>query len=166
MAKTDYRSLMDKPYLGAWDIPDDHDLIGTIDYVRQEEVKGESGRTDDCMVIHFTDLKKPMICNITNGKSIAKVAGSRFIEDWHGVRIALYEKEVPFGKEMRDAIRVREYAPKLPDQVKCADCGKVITDHGALKAGALAEGTKETYGRPLCYECAEKAKQAKEHEEL
>ena len=166
MAKTDYRSLMDKPYLGAWDIPEDADLILTIDRVVQEEVKGESGRSDDCMVIHFTDAKKPMICNITNGKAISKVAGSKYIEDWKGVRIALYAKEVPFGREMRDAIRVREYAPKLPEKVVCADCGKVIEDHGALKAGALAEGTKATYGRPLCYECAEKAKKSKESEEL
>ena len=166
MAKTDYRSLMDKPYLGAWDIPEGGDLIVTIDFVAQEEVKGESGRSDDCMVIHFTDAKKPMICNTTNGKSISKVAGSKFIEDWHGVRIALYAKEVPFGREMRDAIRVREHAPKTQGEVKCADCGKVIVDHGSIKAGALVEGTKTTYGRPLCYECAEKAKKDKEREEL
>lgn len=166
MAKTDYRKLMDKPYLGAWDIPEDNDLILTIESVAQEEVKGESGRSEDCMVIHFKEAKKPMICNITNAKAISKVAGSKYIEDWSGVRIALYPKEVQFGREMRDAIRVREYAPKLPESVKCADCGKVITDHGALKAGALAEGTKATYGRPLCFECAEKAKKSKENKEL
>lgn len=29
--KGDYRKFMDKSYLGAWDVPDDGDLILTID---------------------------------------------------------------------------------------------------------------------------------------
>ena len=157
MAKTDFRKLMDKPYLGAWDIPENNDLVVTIDRVAQEEVKGESGRTDMCMVIHFKETKKPMICNITNAKNIAKIAGSKFIEDWSGVRIALYATEVQFGRSMVDAIRVREYAPKLPEKVVCADCGKEIVAHDKYTAKAIAESTRGKFGRPLCYECGEKA---------
>ena len=158
MSKTDYRKLMDKPYLGAWDIPENDDLVLTIKNVAQEEVKGESGRSDDCMVIRFEEVKKPMICNITNGKSISKVAGSKYIEDWRGVRIALYAKEVPFGREMRDAIRVREYAPKLPEKLVCADCGKEIVANGDYSAKAIAESSRGQFGRTLCFDCAKKAK--------
>ena len=159
MSKTDYRKLMDKPYLGAWDIPENSDLVLTIKSVAQEEVKGESGRSDECMVIRFEDAKKPMICNITNAKVISKIANSKYVEEWAGVRIALYATEVQFGRSMVDAIRVREYAPKLPEKVKCADCGKEIVAHGTHTAKAIAEGTRGTYGRPLCWECSEKAKE-------
>lgn len=158
MSKTDYRKLMDKPYLGAWDIPEKDDLILTIDKVAQEEVKGESGRTDSCMVIHFNEDSKPMICNITNAKVISKIANSKYIEEWTGVRIALYATEVQFGRNMVDAIRVREYAPKLPEKVKCVDCGKEIEGHGPISAKQIAEGTRGTYGRPLCWDCSQKAK--------
>ena len=44
---------------------------------------------------------------------------------------------------------------------KCADCGKAITNHGKMSAQAIADGTVKTYGRALCYSCAEKAAAAK-----
>lgn len=44
---------------------------------------------------------------------------------------------------------------------KCADYGKAITNHGKMSAQAIADGTVKTYGRALCYSCAEKAAAAK-----
>lgn len=44
---------------------------------------------------------------------------------------------------------------------KCADCGKAITNHGKMSAQAIADGTVKTYGRALCYGCAEKAAAAR-----
>ena len=151
---------MDKPYLGAWDIPENEDLVLTIKDVTQEQVMNESRKTEECMIIKFNEVTKPMIVNVTNARAIAKVAKSKFIEDWHGVRIALYTALVSAFGETRDAIRVRDFAPKLPDKVICADCGKEIQARGGVSAHALAEGTRGTYGRPLCWDCAEKAKKA------
>lgn len=162
MAKTDYRELMDKPYLGAWDIPEDNDLIVTIKSAGKEKVVGEGGRSDECLVLHFSDAPKPMICNATNAASISKVANSTYIEDWVDVRIALYSKEVEFKHEMRDAIRVRDYAPRLPEKVICADCGKEITAHDKYSAKSIAESSRGQFGRPLCFDCAKKAKEAQE----
>lgn len=50
-----------------------------------------------------------------------------------------------------------------PDRIipKCADCGKPITNHGKMSAQAIADGTVKTYGRALCYGCAEKAAAAR-----
>ena len=159
--KTDYRTLMDKPYLGAWDMPDDRDLVVTIAKVTREEVVGDGGRTDDCMVIYFSDTEKPMICNATNAATISALANSKYIEDWIGMQVALYRKDkVKFGKELRDGIRVREYLPKLPDKIMCADCGKEIVAHDKYSARAIAESTRGKFGRPLCWECGEKAKNA------
>lgn len=53
-------------------------------------------------------------------------------------------------------------APKKTDEaIKCADCGKAITNHGKMSAQAIADGTVKTYGRALCYGCAEKAAAAR-----
>lgn len=159
MSKTDYRKLMNKDYLGAWDAAE-ADLILTIESVAKETVKGEGGKEDECMVIHFSEKDtKPMVCNVTNAQRIAKIANSKYVEDWKGVRIALYaEPNIKVGKVYKDGLRVREYAPKLPDKVMCADCGKEIQAHGPVSAKQIAEGTRGTYGRPLCWDCSQKAK--------
>lgn len=163
MDKTDYRTLMDKPYLGAWDIPEGGELTLEIDRCGTDKVMNESHKEDEKLLIYFKDAKKPMICNVTNAKAISKVAGSTYIEDWQGVRIILYTSEVSAFGETRDAIRVRPYAPKLSDaEIKCAECGKTITDHGKYKAKAIAESSKGTYGKPLCWDCANKAKEEAE----
>ena len=39
----DYRKFMDKNYLGAWDVPDEGDLILTIDRAARDDVKNERG---------------------------------------------------------------------------------------------------------------------------
>ena len=151
---------MDKPYLGAWDIPENGDLVLTIKSVGKEEVMNESRKKEDVMVLNFTDAKKPMICNVTNAKAISKVAGSTYIEDWPGVRISLYSAEVSAFGETRDAIRVREVAPKLPDKLVCSGCGKAITDQNGYSAATIAEQSRGAYGKILCWECSKKAKEA------
>lgn len=163
MNKTDYRKLMDKPYLGAWDIPENGELVLTIKNVTTDKVMNESRKEEEKMLIQFSDAKKPMICNVTNAKAISKVAGSTYIEDWTGVRIILYATEVSAFGDTRDAIRVKPYAPKLDEaNLKCADCGKTITDHDKYSARSIAESSRGTYGRTLCWECAQKAKKKEE----
>lgn len=161
MNKTDYRKLMDKPYLGAWDIPENGELVLTIKSVTTDKVMNESRKEEEKMLIEFSDAKKPMICNVTNAKAISKVAGSTYIEDWAGVRIILYATEVSAFGDTRDAIRVRPYPPKIDtSNLVCADCGKKITDHGKYSASSIAESSRGTYGRTLCWDCAQKAKDA------
>lgn len=160
MSKTDYRKLMDKPYLGAWDIPENGELVLTIKSVSTDKVMNESRKEEEKMLISFSDAKKPMICNVTNAKAISKATGSTFIEDWTGARIILYATEVSAFGDTRDAIRVRPYAPKLDaTNLVCADCGKPISDHGKFSATNIAESSRGTYGRTLCWDCAQKAKE-------
>lgn len=162
MEKTDYRKLMAKEYLGVWDIPENSDLTVTIASIKKETIKTAHG-DDDVMMIRFSDFDRPWICNVTNAKTIKKVANSRFIEDWVGVRIALYvDDNVKFKGEIVEGVRVREYAPKLPEKIICADCGKEITAHGKYSAKSIAESSRGQFGRTLCFECAGKAKEAQE----
>lgn len=159
MNKTDYRELMDKQYLGAWDVPQSSDLVLTIKKVSEETVVGEGGKKDKCMVIEFDDADKPMICNATNAKMIAKLTHSKYVEDWTGVKIALYVKEnIPVGKELKDGLRVREYLPKIQGKLVCAVCGKPVTEQSGYSAETIAERSRGAYGKIMCWDCAEKAK--------
>ena len=161
MSETDYRELMGKTYLGAWDLSDNKDLILTINRVEGGNVENEQHETAERPLIYFNEIEKPMVCNNINGETISKIAGTRIIEKWKGVRIALYpdHKVKAFGK-LHDAIRVRPYAPKLDaTNLVCADCGKPISDHGKFSATNIAESSRGTYGRTLCWDCAQKAKE-------
>ena len=155
----DPRSIM-KPYLGHWDVPEDGDLILTIDELRQEDVKNQHG-TENKPVLHFMEPNtKPMILNMTNVKAIAKALGNGRAKYWHGKKIALYE-----AKEDRSddglALRVRTFAPKQ-DELICEECGAVIEDvtidGKKYKGRVIAENAKTKFGRYLCYDCAQKAK--------
>ena len=76
----DFRKYMDKNFLGAWDIPDDGDLIITIDHCEVNEVKNERG-TERKLVLHFVEDYKPMILNTVNSTTISEVYGSKHVED-------------------------------------------------------------------------------------
>lgn len=157
-----YKSFLDKAWLGEWDLPEDDDLIVTIDYVDREEVQNERG-TEQRLTIHFKDGYKPMICNTTNAGTIASVTGSERVERWEGKKIQLYRESVrAFGKTTM-AIRVRPFAPKQ-DEYICEECGAIITDSGKFKAKNIAISSKNQFGRVLCMECGKAAKEALEAE--
>lgn len=157
----DLRQVL-KPYLGHWDIPEDGDLVLTIDKVYEEEIKNQHG-TEIKPVMYFQEPNaKPMIINKTNNDSITKVLGKRTkTNNWNGKKIALYEAREPKSADGL-ALRVRDYAPKT-DELYCEECGTLITDHEAdgktYKAKAIANNAFTKFGRYLCFECATKAAQ-------
>src|SRR3546814_10041496 len=52
---------------------------------------------------------KPMILNATNSKTMAKLTGSPYIEDWGDTRITVYvERGIKFGRDTVDGLRVME----------------------------------------------------------
>lgn len=69
------------------------------------------------------------------------------------------------AEELLGALAAQEAeAPKAepvpapaPVVAKCADCGKDIAPHGKYTPESIAKKTHKTYGRMLCWECAEKA---------
>jgi hypothetical protein len=56
-----------------------------------------------------------MILNATNQKTMTKLFGSPFIEDWAGQKMTLYVARIRAFGETVDALRVRETKPKLPE---------------------------------------------------
>jgi hypothetical protein len=112
-AKTHWKSYHNYEYLGAYSLENGEDLELTISNVKQEMVKGQSGRDESCMVIYFEEQDKGMICNKTNAKTIQSVHGTPYIEEWTGKRVLLGTEKVSAFGETTDALRIRAFKPKV-----------------------------------------------------
>ncbi len=152
MEKTHWKKLNNPDYLGAYALNPGEDMILTIKSAGKETFTGTSGKKEEGILIHFVENVKPMICNATNAKTISKVAGSPYVEDWNGVRISLYSQEVSAFGETVDALRVRSYAPK--EELYCGDCGSEIKATSGKSPRQIAASTKSKYGIQLCSDCA------------
>jgi hypothetical protein len=113
--KTHWKKLANPDYLGASALNPGDDLVVTIKMVRNESITGADRKKEECIVAYFEGDVKPMIVNATNAKSITKLLGSAYIEDWQGKSIQLYAAKVNAFGEQVEALRVR---PKLPQLTK------------------------------------------------
>lgn len=154
----DYRKFMDKNYLGSWDVPDDEDLILTIDHAARDDVKNERG-SERKLTLHFVEDYKPMILNATNSKAISAAHGSTKVEDWAGKKIAIYTTKVTAFGGTTDALRIRTTAPRDTD-VFCEDCGQKITPRDGYSVNKIVTLSRAKYGADLCWDCAAKRKEA------
>ena len=154
----DYRKFMDKNFLGSWDVPDGGDLILTIDHAERNEVQNQKGK-DVKLTIHFVEDFKPMILNKTNSDRISKAVGSKKVEDWKGKAISIYVETVSAFGGTTDALRIRDYAPKVEKAV-CEECGKEIKAIDGYSVNQIVMLNKERYGQALCVDCAKKRKDA------
>lgn len=160
MGKIHWKLLQNPDFLGAYALEPGEDLIVTIDNSRKEQFTGTGGKKDEGLVIHFKEKDiKPMICNATNAKTITKIVGSPYIEDWSGSKIQLYSAEVSAFGETVDALRVRPFPPKT-EEYSCKDCGATIEPYKNYTARQMAERSKTKFGRYLCMDCATAASEA------
>lgn len=165
--KTHWKKLHNPDYIGAYALEEGKDLIVTIKKVQLESVHNVSNnRKEDCVVIHFVENVKPMICNSTNSKIIQKIHKTPYIEEWEGKKKQLYIAKIKAFGEYVEALRVREYIPKQKNKtdvkLDCEECKGKITALNSLSAEAVASHTKKTYGKFLCSECATKLKKQME----
>ena len=152
-------------FLGSWDLYDmpGQEITVTIKNITDEEVIN-NGKSEGCTVAHFVENVKPMILNLTNKKTLAKLYKTKETSNLAGKRITIgYEKVKAFGK-VTDALRIKNVTPSAPTVVapKCADCGGDITAAFGMAPDAVAAYTTKGYGRQLCAECAKKAKASQE----
>ena len=156
----DYRKYLDKNYLGAWDIPEDGDLILTIDHAERNEIQNERGK-EKKSVLYFVEDYKPLILNKVNPESISKALGSAKFEDWEGKKIALYSEKVSAFGGTKDAVRIRPYPPKVTD-VFCEDCGQLVTAHDGYSVNKIVTRSQALFGKNYCWDCSIKHKEAGE----
>ena len=105
--KTHWKQLVNPDYIGAYALAPNEEKTLTIKSVTREKVTGAGGKKQECTVIYFTENVKPMICNRTNAKTITKVCGTPYIEEWSGKKIVLYVEAVDAFGETVEALRVK-----------------------------------------------------------
>ena len=154
-------------YLGSWDLYDvpSQEITVTIKNIVDEQVIN-NGQKEGCTVAYFEENCKPMILNLTNKKTLAKLYKTKDSAKLVGKRITVgYEKVKAFGK-ISDALRIKNIVPSAPAVAapKCADCGCDIAAAFGMAPDVMAAYTTKNYGRQLCADCAKKAKAAQEAE--
>lgn len=154
MNKTHWKKWNNPDYLGSYAFQPGEEKTVTIKEVKREMVQNQSGK-EECTVAHFVEDVKPLILNTTNCKTISKVWGSPYVEDWAGRKITLKVKKISAFGEMVDAVRVSNERP-AEESIICEACGKVITSASGRSAKEIATATKTKYGKALCIECARK----------
>lgn len=156
--KTPWKKLQNKDYLGEYDFLPGEEKTVTIDIITTAEVTGDGGKKSEKPIMRFREAVKPLIVNTTNFKRLQKLFGSKYIEDWVGKQITLYpDPDVTFGREVVGGVRVKT---ELPRSAVCLDCGAVISGSGKFTAAQIAAAAQKRFGRALCLECVEQAKEA------
>lgn len=110
--KTHWKKNFNYDYMGAYSLPDGKDVVVTIKETKKEMVIGANGKKEECFVCYFTDSDKPMILNRTNCRTIEKLYGTAFIEDWPGNKIQLYAASVKAFGDVTEALRIRDFKPQ------------------------------------------------------
>ncbi len=111
--KTHWKKVFNKDYLGSHDLDEGKDLVVTINHIEIREIKDSSGKPEKRNVAIFGGNIKPMVLNVTNCKTIKAFSGSNYIEEWKGIAITIYSKQIKaFGEEM-EALRIRDKQPNI-----------------------------------------------------
>ena len=161
---THWKKLTNTEYLGSYALQPGEELIVTIKDFKQDNVVGMNGSKELKTVVTFVENVKPMVLNRTNAKTITKLFGTHYMEQWKGRQIQIFvENGIKAFGEIVDGIRVRPFLPKV-DKPICEECGKELVPINGRSPQALAQYTQKNYHKVLCSECAMKAKAAKEAE--
>lgn len=155
--KTHWKKLTNPNYLGDYSIPEGQDLIARIDYVAKETINDPTGKKKEAVVAHFSDGNKPMVLNKTNLKTMSRIFGTSYIEDWRGRSIQIFfDPNVRFGRDKVGGLRIRSFIPQQQRaSLVCSDCGKPIEPAYGKDAAWLSKYTHQKYGKELCAACAE-----------
>ena len=154
--KTHWKKWTNPNYMGSYAFQPGEERTLTIKEVKRELVYNPSGSgKEECTVAYFVEDEKPLILNATNCKTIAKVWGTPFVEDWKDRKITLKVKKISAFGEMVDAVRVANERP-ADEAIICECCGKPILSASGRTAKEIATATKSKYGKTICIECARK----------
>lgn len=128
---TDYRTMYDKDYIGAWDFQGD--TVVTIMDVQSKKIKNvQTNKEDRKPIITLEGYDKRWVCNLTNGAIIAQMYGSH-VEKWRGKSVTIFPTQTQAFGRMQDCIRVR---PSVPDvATKKVDNGQPLFDLDGSEAG-------------------------------
>lgn len=166
-----WKKAFNPNYFGGWCFDEGKDMVLTIADVKEELVTGEKGAQEMCLVVHWKEPgAKPLICNKTNGESIAKLVGSDYIDKWVDTPVQLYfDPSVKFGRERVGGVRIRPTKPTIKEKpILCTVCGKAVSAaeiNGVMTAPArIAAAAQKRFGRVMCWDCVQAQNQSAEGE--
>ena len=107
---THWKAAFPSDYFGHQHLPDGNDLVVGIKSVGQETVQSARGR-EQKLVAHITADPEKWIRNKTNAKTIEKVLGTGYIDEWVGKKLQLYRDKTSSPEGLVDCVRVREFPP-------------------------------------------------------
>lgn len=137
MEKTHWKKQFNYDYLGSYSLADGKEVVLTMAATKKELVTGGDGKKQECFICYFkekADWIKPMILNRTNCKTIEKMYGTPYIEDWAGKQITIYiQSGIKAFGDVVDALRIRKEKPKPPVLTKTHNAYGSVVDF--LKSG-------------------------------
>lgn len=149
-------------YLGSWDLEElpNKEVTLIIAKIVDEPVV-TNGKEEICTVCYWTDKAyKPMIWNVTNKKTVAKLYRTKDTEKLAGKAVTIGIDEVRAFSGVHDALRIRKRIPKIEAAEKCADCGNDVQAAMGKSAEYIVAYTKKQFnGACLCFDCAMKRKE-------
>lgn len=111
-----WKNFLDKDYLGSHNLEKGEEMLLTIAKFEGEEmVQVQGGKKDEKapkQVLYFKEDAPKMILNITNGNMLAQLYGSH-PEQWIGKQIQVYAASVKAFGKTQDALRIRDFVPKI-----------------------------------------------------
>lgn len=131
MSLTHWKQLQNPNYIGAYSLQPGELRTVEIVSVSKEMVTGADGKKEECTVAKLKG-EKPFILNATNCKSLQRLFGSPYIEEWKGKKCIIYAEKVKAFGDVVEALRIKSTAPILPELVpsnpKWADAVKALRD--------------------------------------
>ena len=116
--KTHYRKAFNSPYLSSADIVEP--TILTILNVKLE--KDSTRKTKDSFnTAYFVEKEirkgeplKPMILNAGNSRTMKKLTGSPYLDDWSSIHVTIYvDPNVRFGRDTVEGLRISTEKPRM-----------------------------------------------------
>lgn len=117
---THWKNLFPYEYLGAFNLAENEEVIGKIVKIEKETIVGTDGSKEDLPVLYFESGVPKMVLNRTNSRLITKALGSAYIDKWIGRSIQIFATKVKSFGEVVDAIRIRDFAPKMETDIEPA----------------------------------------------
>lgn len=114
MSQTHWKQLTNPDYLGAYSLLPGQELTVEIVRVERKQVTGADGKKEECTVAYLKD-SKPMILNATNCKTLSKIYGTPYIEEWAGKSVIIHSEKVKAFGDVVDALRIKPTKPILPE---------------------------------------------------
>lgn len=111
---THWKMLVSTEFIGAYSLQPGEERVVEIISVGRKKVKGNNGKEQECTVATLKN-EKPFILNRTNCKTLTKLFGTPFIENWKGAKVTVFSEKVKAFDELVDALRIRPTIPRLPD---------------------------------------------------